>query len=114
MRAANLRQKIRFERYETDNSNIEYPKRQWVEHCTVHADVQDLSTRDSMVSQQVGSFIVSRAIVRYSKKTSEITFDMRAVIDGVYYQVNGKPKHDLGDRRTYLTIELKEGLKEWQ
>lgn len=114
MRASKLRHKIKFEKYITDNLNIEYPVRKWVEHCTVWADVSDLSTKDSLSAQQIGLELRARAVVRFSKLTSEITHDMRVYFDGVYYQVNGAPKSDLGDRRTYLTVELKEGLKEWK
>ena len=114
MKASSLRHKIRVERYEIDNTNIEYPARKWVTYCEVHADVQDLSTRDGLMSQQVGAGLVARAVVRYSSLTKLIKYDMRIYLDGVYYQINGNPKHNLGDRREYLTIELKEGLKEWQ
>lgn len=114
MRASSLRHKIVVQKYEVDNSNIEYPVKKWVTHCEVHADVQDLSTRDGLLSQQVGAYLVARAVVRYNSLTKSIKYDMRVLLDGVYYQVNGNPRHNLGDRREYLTIELKEGLREWQ
>lgn len=114
MRASKLRQRIRVEKFVDNGSNIEYPKRSWVEHCSVWADVQDLSTRDALMSQQIGIALTARAVVRFSELTSGITYDMRILFEGVYYQINGNPAKGLGDRRTYINIELKEGLKEWR
>lgn len=113
MRAGKLRQVITVQ-YRTENDNIEYPKVVWMDLCTVHADVQELSTRDSLQAQAVDVKLTARAVVRYSDNTKKITSDMRVLFRGRYYQINGVPKRDLGDMYTYLTVELKEGLKEWQ
>lgn len=113
MRAGKLRQTITVQK-RIENGDVEYPKIEWVNYCTVKADVQDLSTRDSLQAQAVSVNLTARAVVRYSALTAGISYDMRVLFDGVYYQVNGTPKRDLGDRRTYVTIELKEGLREWQ
>lgn len=113
MRAGKLRQTIIVQK-RLESGDVEYPEMTWIDHCTVRADVQDLSTRDALQAQAIDVKLTARAVVRYSALTAGISYDMRVLFDGVYYQINGTPKRDLGDMRTYVTIELKEGLKEWQ
>lgn len=113
MRASKLRQKI-IVQHRVEDGSVEYPKVSWQDFTVTWADMQDLSTKDSLKGQAIGISLVSRCIIRYSEKNKLITSDMRVFFDGRYYQINGVPKRDLGDRRTYITLELKEGLKEWR
>lgn len=113
MRAGKLRQVITIQE-RSEGGDVEYPVVVWTDFCKVHADVQELSTRDSIQAQSINVQLKARAVVRHSEKTSKISSDMRVLFRGVYYQINGDPKRDLGDMYTYITIELKEGLKEWR
>lgn len=115
MEFGKLKHRITVQKYvETqDDSNPEYLIRGWIDHCTLWSDVQDLSTRDSIQAQSIGSSLQARAVVRFSSVSATITSDMRILFDGLYYQINGQPKRDLFNRKTYITIELSEGLKEW-
>lgn len=113
MRASKLRQVIVFEKFIMDDSNPDYPKKRWLEVHRDRCDFQELSTRDSMIAQQVGSSVVARAVLRLSSDSLKIDHSMRAYIFGKYFQVNGTPRRNLGDNATFLTVELKEGLKEW-
>lgn len=115
MQAGKLRQRITVQKYvETqDDNNPEYLIKEWIDHCTLWSKIQDLSTRDSIQAQSIGSSLQARAVVRFSGVSATITSDMRVIFEGVYYQINGQPKRDLFNRKTYITIELSEGLKEW-
>lgn len=114
--AGELNSRITVQKYveSQDDNNPEYLIKGWINHCVVWADVQDLSTRDSLRAQSIGSALQSRAVIRYSSVASQIDSTMRVLFDGKYYQINGEPKRDLNNRKTYITLELSEGLEEWK
>lgn len=115
MEFGKLKHRITIQKYvETqDDNNPEYLIKGWVEYCTVWADVRDLSTKDRLQAQSIGSTLQARAMIRYSAQTAAIDSSMRILFDNKYYQINGVPKRDLHNRKTYITIELSEGLIEW-
>lgn len=85
----------------------------WVDLATVWADVDDLSTKDTIADRTVQGTMQARAVIRYSQTTDRIDTTMRVLFEGVFYRIDGNPKRDLCSRREYLTLNLAEGLKEW-
>ncbi|MCH7307570.1 phage head closure protein [Acinetobacter sp. NIPH 1852] len=115
MEFGKLKHRITVQKYteSQDDNNPEYLTKEWIEYCTVWADVQDLSTRDTLQAQSIGSTLQARAVIRFSTQAAAINSTMRILFDSKFYQINGDPKRDLHNRKTYITIELSEGLKEW-
>lgn len=86
----------------------------WANVATVWADVDDLSTKDTIADRASQGTLQARAVVRYSSVTKNINTKMRVLFEGKYYRIDGDPKRDTKNRRTYLTINLAEALPEWQ
>lgn len=115
MLAGQLRHRIRIEKLEIDRDlNTGNEIKHWQNYCTVWANVNDLSTKDQIADRAVQGTMRGRAIVRYSLLTKDINTTMRVLFEGNYYRIDGNPSKNLGDRRTFLTINLAEGLAEWR
>ena len=115
MLAGQLRHRITVQRL-TVGRDLETGNRveSWEDHCTVWSSVSDLSTKDQIADRAMQGTMRGRAVVRYNTLTAAIDTTMRVLFDGVYYKIDGNPSRNLGDRRTFLTINLAEGLSEWQ
>ncbi|ENU80015.1 hypothetical protein F975_01767 [Acinetobacter sp. ANC 3789] len=116
MQAGALRHRITIQQYVTagrDNNGMQTAAA-WVDFATVWASVADLSTKDMIADRAAQGTLQARATIRYSSKVAQVDTTYRVLFDGVLYRIDGNPKHDLNSRREYLTLNLAEGLKEWE
>lgn len=116
MQAGQLRQRITIQQFVSGgrDENGMQTDDTWQNFATVWANVDDLSTKDTIADRASGGTMTARATIRYSRKVAQIDTTYRVLFEGVLYRIDGNPTFDKGSRREYMTLNLAEGLKEWE
>lgn len=106
MKAGQLRHRVTFQRKIEDVDDIGQPLDEWVHVCTVWACIEDQSGKEIETSQSEHSLINCVITIRNRR---DILADMRAVYDGVYYDI--KAVLNSKNKRIWLELQCQKGVR---
>lgn len=105
MQSGRLRSKVTFQRQGTKKDDLGQTVNEWVDVCTIRAEIRDLSGKEYQNSQAEQSLTDCKILIRYR---NDITTDMRVLCNGIYYDI----KAVLEDvKRTRLELPCQKGVR---
>lgn len=104
--AGTLDRKITIQRYTSVPNEFNEPIPTWADFITVRAARRDVSDAENFAaSQQVGSFLRTRFVIRSSSEARTVTPVDRISYDGAIWNIQGVKEGDQGDMRgRYIEI----------
>ena len=103
MAAGNLDRRVVIERATYSPNAFNEPVPAWSTYATLWAGRKDVSDGEKMAAGQVGAFLQSRFVVRFSTTTKAIRPTDRLVYDGGYWNITGI-KETADGRNRFLEI----------
>lgn len=105
MRAGQLKNRITIQQKVNGKDALGQTVDQWVDVCTVRAEIRDVSGKEYQSSQAEQVQTDCKILIRYRKN---ITADMRVLCNGTYYDI----KAVLEDvKRTRLELPCQKGVR---
>lgn len=105
MRAGQLKNRITIQQKVNGKDALGQTVDQWVDVCTVRAEIRDMSGKEYQSSQAEQVQTDCKILIRYRK---DITADMRVLCNGTYYDI----KAVLEDvKRTRLELPCQKGVR---
>ena len=105
MRAGQLKNRITIQQKVHGKDALGQTVDQWVDVCTVRAEIRDVSGKEYQSSQAEQVQTDCKILIRYRKN---ITADMRVLCNGTYYDI----KAVLEDvKRTRLELPCQKGVR---
>ena len=105
MKAGLLRNRITIQQKVNGKDALGQTVDQWVDVCTVRAEIRDVSGKEYQNSQAEQVQTDCKILIRYRK---DITADMRVLCNGTYYDI----KAVLEDvKRTRLELPCQKGVR---
>lgn len=105
MKAGRLRNRIIIQKQVNRKDELGQLVNEWVEVCSVRAEIRDLTGKEYQNSQAEQSQTDCKILIRYR---NDITTDMRVLCNGIYYDI----KAVLEDmKRTQLELPCQKGVR---
>lgn len=105
MRAGLLKNRITIQQKVNGKDGLGQLVNEWVDVCTVRAEIRDISGREYQSSQAEQSQTDCKILIRHR---NDITPDMRVLCNGIYYDI----KAVLEDvKRTRLELPCQKGVR---
>lgn len=105
MQSGRLRSKVTFQRQGTKKDDLGQTVNEWVDVCTIRAEIRDLSGKEYQNSQAEQSLTDCKILIRYR---NDITTDMRALCNCTHYDI----KAVLEDvKKTRLELMCQKGVR---
>lgn len=105
MKAGRLRNRIIIQKQINRKDELGQLVNEWVEVCSVRAEIRDLTGKEYQNSQAEQSQTDCKILIRYR---NDITPDMRVLCNGIYYDI----KAVLEDvKRTRLELPCQKGIR---
>lgn len=105
MKSGRLRNRIIIQKQVSRKDELGQQVNEWVEVCSVRAEIRDLTGKEYQNSQAEQSQTDCKILIRYR---NDITTDMRVLFDGIYYDI----KAVLEDvKRTRLELPCQKGVR---
>lgn len=105
MKAGRLRNRITIQKQVNHKDELGQLVNEWVDICTIRAEIRDLSGKEYQNSQVEQSLTDCKILIRYR---NDITPDMRVLCNGIYYDI----KAVLEDvKRTRLELPCQKGAR---
>lgn len=105
MKAGRLRNRIIIQKQINRKDELGQLVNEWVEVCSVRAEIRDLTGKEYQNSQAEQSQTDCKILIRYR---NDITPDMRVLCNGIYYDI----KAVLEDvKRTRLELPCQKGTR---
>ena len=105
MKAGRLRNLITIQKQVSRKDELGQLVNEWVDICTVRAEIRDMSGREYQSSQAEQSQTDCKILIRHR---NDITPDMRVLCNGIYYDITAV----LEDvKKTRLELPCKKGVR---
>ncbi|TSJ91834.1 head-tail adaptor protein [Gilliamella apicola] len=105
MQSGKLRNQVTFQKQIKRTDELGQLVNEWVDVCTVRAEIRDVSGKEYQSSQAEQVQTDCKILIRYRKN---ITADMRVLCNGTYYDI----KAVLEDvKRTRLELPCQKGVR---
>lgn len=105
MQSGKLRNQITLQKQIKQQDALGQTVDQWVDVCTVRAEIRDMSGREYQSSQAEQSQTDCKILIRHR---NDITPDMRVLCNGIYYDITAV----LEDvKKTRLELPCKKGVQ---
>ena len=105
MQSGRLRSKVTFQRQGTNKDDLGQTVNEWVDVCTIRAEIRDLSGKEYQNSQAEQSLTDCKILIRYR---NDITTAMRALCNNTHYDI----KAVLEDvKKTRLELMCQKGVR---
>lgn len=105
MQSGKLRNQVTFQRQIKRKDELGQLVNEWVDMCTVRAEIRDVSGKEYQNSQAEQVQTDCKILIRYRK---DITADMRVLCNGIYYDI----KAVLEDaKKTRLELPCQKGVR---